>query len=161
MKMSIARSARIAAAASVIMTGVFVAQPMTSTAASPLAAVISCHTALSFPGSGSSTCNGTASGIADGKAAVSQAFDSSFTYHEPCPPTTGTANGTYSSGTASGSFSWTRVGLTAIVVLHPTGGSAGAAAALFIPGGLQAGSLTAPCPPSNVNATVVAIGAGA
>ena len=160
MKFAFARSARIAAVASVVLTGVFAAQPVSTSAASPLAAVIHCTTALSFPGTGSSTCDGKAIGIADGKAAVNQDFTSSFTYHEPCPPTTGTADGTYASGTASGSFAWTRVGLTAILTLHPTGGTIGVAAALFVPTGTSAASLTPPCPPSNVNATVVAIGAG-
>src|SRR5258708_4294645 len=156
------RWARLAAVAALATGGIATAQPMSTSAAAPLAAVINCSTTLSpFPGSGSSTCNGSAPGVANGAAAVLTPFTSSFNYNEPCPPTTGTANGSYSAGAASGTFTWTRVGLTAILTLHPTGGTIGAAAALFLPLGTTAGSLTPPCTPTTVTATVVAVGAGA
>ncbi|HXA41292.1 MAG TPA: hypothetical protein VNV65_00105 [Candidatus Solibacter sp.] len=157
------RSARLAAVAALATGGIAIAQPVSTSAAAPLAAAITCSTTLTpFPGSGSSSCNGSATGVANGAAAVLTPFTSNFTYSEPCPPVLGSASGSYSAGAASGTFTWTRVGLTAVLLLHPNGGIVGAAAALFLPLGATAASLTPPCSPAaTVSATVVAVGAGA
>ncbi|MEA2684027.1 MAG: hypothetical protein QOK05_2355 [Chloroflexota bacterium] len=164
MKFSIVRSARLAALAALMTSGIAIAQPMSTSAAAPLAAAITCNTSLTFPApsGGNSSCNGSATGIANGSPAALQAFTSNFSYTEPCPPVIGTAAGTYASGSAGGSFTWTRVGLTAVLVLHPNGGTAGAAAALFLPLGVTPGELgPTACTSGTVNATVVALGAGA
>jgi hypothetical protein len=96
-----------------------------------------------FPCTGA--CNGTFSGVARGVAAnpttncaTGCPMTASYTYNEaggqcvgntPAAPL-GTANGTYSIGSITGNFSWTRVGVTAILLLNsPTG----VAVAAFVP----------------------------
>jgi len=96
-----------------------------------------------FPCTGA--CNGTFSGTARGatvlptnNCATGCPFTANYTYSEPdgtCvaghpAAALGTANGTYNIGSINGGFSWTRVGVTAILVLsNPTG----VAVAGFIP----------------------------
>jgi len=92
-----------------------------------------------------SGCSGTFSGTARGatvlptiNCATGCAMTATYTYNEPggqCVANVpaaplGTANGTYSIGSVSGNFSWTRVGVVAVLVLSsPTG----AAVAGFVP----------------------------
>jgi len=96
-----------------------------------------------FPCTGA--CSGTFSGTARGatvlptnNCATGCPFTATYNYSEPdgtClaghpAAALGTANGTYNIGTINGGFSWTRVGVTAILVLsNPTG----VAVAAFIP----------------------------
>src|ERR1051325_234451 len=96
-----------------------------------------------FPCTGA--CNGTFSGTARGgtvlptnNCATGCPFTANYTYSEPdgtCvaghpAAALGTANGTYTIGSINGGFSWTRVGVTAILVLS---NPAGVAVAGFIP----------------------------
>ncbi len=105
-------------------------------------------------------CSGTFDGTARGTATpgvnctAGCAMTASFSYNEPfgqCTggvpvAPTGTANGTYSIGTLSGGFSWTRVGVTAVLVLSsPTG----VAVAGFVP--------PLGCAPTNATVAGVAV----
>ena len=96
-----------------------------------------------FPCTG--TCNGTFNGTARGatvlptnNCATGCPFTAAYNYNEPdgtClaghpAAAIGTANGTYTIGSINGGFSWTRVGVTAIILLNnPTG----VGVAAFIP----------------------------
>ena len=98
------------------------------------------HLYSGFPCTGSN-CTGTFSGIARGASilptndcATGCPMSASYNYTEPPDMCVagqpaghpvapyGFANGTYTIGSISGDFSWTRVGITAVIVLtHPTG----------------------------------------
>jgi hypothetical protein len=145
-----------------------------ASAASPAAGVAGFECQVTLPvwptaSGGSASCNGLAVGGGVHGAAPVTAAGTSFTgqvtsYNEACvagePPLIGTATGNAIIGTSGGNmtagFSWTRVGLTAVVTTsgpsiggHSHNG-AGAAIAGFVPlvtGGIptcaQPGSLTA------------------
>ncbi|HEX6489037.1 MAG TPA: hypothetical protein VF137_09255 [Candidatus Dormibacteraeota bacterium] len=115
----------------------FSAAAATPAGADTLAGVIVCNAHLpTFPAPSGNvgTCNGTATGVHGTSALIQAEFDSTFNYTEPCPAVIGSANGTtdFNNGSAGPNFTWTRVGLTAILLLNH-GSASGAAAALFIP----------------------------
>jgi hypothetical protein len=100
------------------------------------------------------------------------------TYSEPCPAVIGSASGTVTITTASApntkAFSWTRVGLVAVILIGPTPGPVtvsnftGAGAAVLVPslvqdsgpGDLDEGNVTG-CPPPNDDLWVFIAGAAA
>jgi hypothetical protein len=83
---------------------------------------------------GCGTSSGTAalkvSGVLQGKAGAQKALSASYTVSEASAtcPAVGTANGSFS-GAVSGSFTWTRVGATAVITT--SGGIKGAGIAAF------------------------------
>lgn len=106
-------------------------------------------------------CPGTFNGTARGatvlptiNCATGCAFTASYTYNEPggqCAANVpaaplGTANGTYTIDSISGGFSWTRVGVTAVLVLS---GPVGAGVAGFVP--------PASCNPTNATVAGLAV----
>jgi hypothetical protein len=113
-----------------------------------------------FPcGTGLTCSGGTFSGKFVGRIGGQVAngpMTASYSYTEPDTVTTlcavkGTANGTLKAAGHSGTFSWTRTGLTAVI--HFTlDGHAGTAAAVFLP---VSSGFCKPLKPSTVNATVV------
>jgi len=142
--------------------------------------VIQCTASLSpWPSPGASgTCSGTAGGIIVVNAEIVNcglngcSFSASFGYNEPCPvaapapPPAGLADGTFTvtngTDTVDGSFSWVRVGATAVITLSPThydgqpASGVGAAVAAFVP---TNGPGTCAAPQSTQTASVVAVGA--
>jgi len=132
--------------------------------ARPFAGAATCNVNLpQWPGAGSATCNGTAVGIdvaAPAACVATCAFQANVTeYSEICvlgePPLIGSAKGTLVIGGApQGAFTWTRVGLTAVIAstTNPAGEALGVAA--FAP-------LTLPPPtcenPGPLNAQVAGV----
>jgi hypothetical protein len=100
------------------------------------------------------TFKGTFVGRVNGKVGTF-AMSSSYSYTEPDTLTSfcavkGTANGTINIGPYSGTFAWTRTGLTA-VVSFTVGGHSGKTLALFVP--ISTG-FCQPLKPAAINATV-------
>ena len=106
------------------------------------------HLYSGFPCNGN--CNGTLSGSVrgigvdfrtlstDGCTVKACSLGGSYVYNEPAGncyvgrpiAPLGTANGSYFFGSTSGTFSWTRIGVTGILLLqHPTGAGVG----VFVP----------------------------
>jgi hypothetical protein len=120
-----------------------------------------------FPAPAGSTgsFSGTARGLVEGAVVLGpNNMTASYTYSEPCPPTTGTAAGTVTINGKSKFFNWTRAGLTAIVLLRDFSGGPinGVAVAVFVPSPIPpVSALVSPCSPKNVPqfASVGGIGA--
>jgi hypothetical protein len=82
------------------------------------------------PNGTNGTCNGTATGVVvtagGAQTQIQGSFNASFSYNEPVAtcPAQGTANGTFSigGGQITGSFSWQRVGATAVITLSNVNG---------------------------------------
>ena len=126
--------------------------PMATASAAPTgAAAAACHAVLgvwptpggggAFCGQGDLTVAGQGEGYAygvfvPGPVCVPNCpfFANVDGYSEPCfaaePPLTGTASGTLNVGGFESRFSWTRVGLVAVLTLDGTGG---AGVAAFVP----------------------------
>jgi len=110
-----------------------------------------CGTGLTCSGG---TFSGKFVGRINGKA-VNGSMTANYSYTEPDTVTTfcgvkGTANGTLSAAGHSGTFSWTRTGLTAVI--HFTlDGHAGTAVAAFVP---VSKGFCKPLAPAAINATV-------
>jgi len=112
-----------------------------------------------FPcGTGLTCSGGTFSGRFVGRingATANGPMTASYSYTEPDTVTTlcgvkGTANGTLTAAGHSGTFSWTRTGLTA-VINFTLDGHKGTAVAVFVP---VSSGFCKPLKPSSVNATV-------
>lgn len=124
--------------------------------------------------------NGTFTGVVAGTSGVANCatgctMTAGFSYTETCSgagyPPIGTADGNFnvaSSTPFAGKFSWTRVGLTSIIVLRNinggTGPADGAAVALFVPNNPappHSCAATGPVPgPGPQSALVVGVAAG-
>ena len=140
------------------------------------------------------TCTGTFSatggGVAEGKdnsgktyvGAGAGKMTATYSYHEPCGALTGTASGSLTvaglhvrdgsqlvTGTLNGSFSWTRVGLTAIITVSGTsltfsngntasGAGNGSASSVFVP---LLGVSNTKCPGGPLKAVVIGAAAEA
>jgi hypothetical protein len=134
--------------------------------ARPFAGLAVCNTdTFEWPGSGSTACRGTATGV-DVASPTSPVVQGSLvanvdSYGETCtllgePPLIGTANGTLEvNGNDAGTFSWTRVGVLAI--LNPAQGDAAAVAA-FVPH-FPGTTIPTCAQPQPITATVAGLGA--
>ena len=134
--------------------------------ANPFVGAADCTVTLAWPGSGSADCNGSAFGVdVGGGATCVPPTGCTFNAHanvygEECvasePPLVGTASGTLSiSGSQVGTFSWTRVGVVA-VLLPVVDGSSSAGVAAFAP---QGTSLPTCADPGTLTARIIGIAA--
>lgn len=120
------RLALVLAALSALMAMML---PVSAAGADPIAAAIAGTAQLpNFPGTGSGSFSGTGVGI-HGTAPCTGAANANFTYDDTLV-VVGFADGTLTGCGHSTSFSWTRVGATAVILF---GGTPGAAVAAFAP----------------------------
>lgn len=92
-------------------------------------------------GASSGTASLSVSGVINGKSVVQGHVDASYTVSESSTtcPAVGTANGSFS-GAVNGTFTWTRVGATAVITTSGDLSGAGVAAfAVVQPKGLPCG----------------------
>jgi hypothetical protein len=136
---------RLTATAVIIATMFVVATLPTPAFAQSAGALQGTASLPQFPGAGTGTFAGTATGLCNGSPSVLAGASASFTYSDTVPAV-GTATGSLTvSGCGTFSFSWIRVGVTAVVTIN---GLQGAAVCGFAPT-----SVTVP-PPGPATAAV-------